>query len=330
MDKIIRNNFSKIEEFIGDRTIIPSKEEFDYQDYRKFTWYETICEGISGLAKGDINSEIFFKQNKEKIYNWISEVKKEYSRKIPIFQKNLGLDYNSLIKTSNDFLYYLEKSKLIDLISKDNYEDNSSLHFYSPFISFFQNYFEDEPNKTIVEIGCGIQGLGTLSYLGKNFKVKGLERRGLDDKILENFHVPLIKGKWEDIERYFEENSVDAFYFNYMHPSPFMGGKFDTENFHKSYADFSKHIKEKMHVLLKKDGLIVQRNLGDKYIGEFLLGGKDDIFSRTKIPIESRGKTYFMSFYDSEKSSFRKELFPLQNYKEDWNFGSHLTIFQKE
>jgi len=51
MEKAIRNNFSKIEELIGDRTM-PTKEEFDYQDYRSFTWHATITDELSDLRFG--------------------------------------------------------------------------------------------------------------------------------------------------------------------------------------------------------------------------------------------------------------------------------------
>jgi|GEM_PF-6194861 len=264
----------------------------------------------------------------------------------------LGLDYDSLISTTNDAALCAHNRGIKADIYSPTDRNTSSLHEYSPIISFLKSFYDSSiKDKTIVEIGAGTQGIRALSYLESlGAKVFAVDKEdALGKGFLNRSKVEHIKARWEDISKFFGKESVDIIFTNYMQTSPHREGIFDNHPTDKTswqhgLNEFEKHIAQNMHEILRPQGLYINKFL-DLYLTEYVSHHNINFhdYKYSRFPIEG---------YNLEDEPLHFELrmgneierprtfgdlpsecvknYPLNPEDKNVYFGKELIVFQKK
>jgi hypothetical protein len=197
----------------------------DYFQFNLVTYlinkYPSLNSKATSVFGDKLLSYDYFKSNSESIRSWFNDLIKEQQNNIPKIQTTFGLDKTSLDNTLNDFISYLDKKETLELL-EGNYYDDSGFGFqcYVPIISFLNKYLSGK--EKIIEIGCGTNGLGALSYLQhRGAETIGIDALEINQILLDKIDVKTIKTYWENIDKDFDLESIDVIYTNFYAPISF-------------------------------------------------------------------------------------------------------------
>jgi len=328
-----------------------SVDNFSNSRYRTITHnHPLIGVYIQKEFDKDIQDERLFEKNKKKIYSILKELN-DATEKIAKVGPDFGQDYKSLVKTTNELVESILRDKATFTIDNITDSNTNGIHSYAPIISFIKKIHNTNlSGKNILEIGARSYGVSALSYLNS----LGADVHALDssekpgDNILKNKNIDYTCGRWENISKIFNDESMDIIYINYMYPSPYGGGPFSgISKLGPEYIlnMFEAYVAKAMHKVLKPNGLYIMRNWGFKDKREYLYVNRDnfDQYKLSTYPIESFGDAKRITINVGEDISENKaktlkehnvsladiRTYPLNPDDKDMYFGTKLIVFQK-
>jgi predicted SAM-dependent methyltransferase len=345
LENILPRGWSR--DFLGE-----SVNDFNNSRYRTITHnHPLIGVYLQKVFDKDIQGDSFFENNKKKIFSILQGLNDATEKKVKV-GPDFGQDYTSLIETTNEIVESILRDKATFTIDNITDSNTNGIHSYAPIISFIKKiHNNDLSGKNILEIGARSYGVSALSYLNS----LGAEVHALDssekpgDNILKNNNIDYVNGRWENVSKIFNDESMDIIYINYMYPSPYGGGPFSgISKLGPEYIlnMFEAYIAKETHKVLKPNGLYIMRNWGSKDKREYLYVNRDNFnqYNLSTYPIESFDEAKRITINVGEditenKARTLKEhsvsladirTYPLNPDDKDLYFGTKLIVFQKK